>query len=222
MEGDGFLHRYFLNNSDKRLHKWIHYFDIYERHFARFRGKKPVMIEIGVQGGGSLAMWKAYFGEGSKIVGIDITPACKQHEGEDIEIFIGSQDSPDLIAEILGKYPKIDIVLDDGSHVAPDTIGSFNLLYERLSPDGVYMVEDTHTSYWPKYRGGFRNSDTFIEFSKNKIDDINAFHTLGALPPTRFTVSTDSITHYDSIVVFERRSQGVRQAYKTSGAHPPA
>ena len=51
-----FLHRYFLNNSHKRLHKWIHYFDIYETHFARFRGKAPVMVEIGVMGGGSLKM----------------------------------------------------------------------------------------------------------------------------------------------------------------------
>jgi hypothetical protein len=27
---DGFLHRYFLNNGDKKIHKWIHYFDMYE------------------------------------------------------------------------------------------------------------------------------------------------------------------------------------------------
>ena len=63
---DGFLHKYFLNNAHKRLHKWVHYFDIYERHFERFRGKSPTMIEIGVQGGGSLAMWKEYFGPGSR------------------------------------------------------------------------------------------------------------------------------------------------------------
>ena len=63
---DGFLHKYFLTNAHKRLHKWVHYFDIYERQFERFRGKSPSMIEIGVQGGGSLAMWKEYFGPGSR------------------------------------------------------------------------------------------------------------------------------------------------------------
>lgn len=63
---DGFLHKYFLNNSHKRLHKWIHYFDIYERHLARFRGTSPTMIEIGVMGG-SLAMWKEYLGPESRI-----------------------------------------------------------------------------------------------------------------------------------------------------------
>jgi hypothetical protein len=58
MNDTGFLHRYFLNNGYLRLHKWMHYFDIYEHHFARFRGKSPTVLEIGVKGGGSLAMWK--------------------------------------------------------------------------------------------------------------------------------------------------------------------
>ena len=58
---DGFLHRYFLNNGDKKIHKWIHYFDAYERHLGRFRNKSPVMLEIGVFGGGSLKMWKDYW-----------------------------------------------------------------------------------------------------------------------------------------------------------------
>ncbi len=97
---DGLLHRYFLNNSHKRLHKWVHYFDIYERHLARFRGKAPVMIEIGVAGGGSLAMWKEYFGPGSHIIGIDLNPQCKAHEDDGIEVFIGSQDDPAMINEI--------------------------------------------------------------------------------------------------------------------------
>ncbi|PWT79420.1 MAG: hypothetical protein C5B44_06860 [Acidobacteria bacterium] len=221
MGGDGFLHRYFLNNGDKQLHKWVHYFDIYERHFERFRGKKPVMIEIGVQGGGSLAMWKAYFGEGCRIVGIDIDPACKNHESEDIEVFIGDQSDPEVINRILAKYPKIDIVLDDGSHLSPNMIGSFNLLYGRISPNGVYAVEDTHANYWSDWGGGLRKDDTFMEYSKNKIDELNACHTRGALPPTDFTACTDSMTFYDSVVVFEKRPQGFRQAPITGGMNNP-
>jgi len=29
------LHRIFLSNGEERIHKWLHYFDIYERHLAR-------------------------------------------------------------------------------------------------------------------------------------------------------------------------------------------
>jgi cephalosporin hydroxylase len=221
MNGDGFLHRYILNNSYKRIHKWVHYFDIYERHFERFRDKRPVMLEIGVQGGGSLAMWKAYFGPGSKIIGIDIDANCKQHECEDIEIFIGNQSSADIMNAILQKYPEVDIVLDDGSHIGSDTIASFNMLYDHVSPNGIYMVEDTHTSYWPKFQGGLNVNGTFVEFSKNKIDEVNAIHTEGAIPMSKFTTSTDSITYYDSVVVFERRPQSVRHPILSSGMNYP-
>jgi limonene-1,2-epoxide hydrolase len=218
---DGFLHQYFLNNPDKRLHKWIHYFDIYERHFARFRNKAPVMIEIGVFGGGSLAMWKAFFGKDCQIIGIDINPECKMHEAEGIEIFIGSQDDPTLIERIFEKYPRVDIVLDDGSHIMNHMISSFELMYEKLDRLGVYMVEDTHTCYWPEYLGGLGKSGSFLEFVKDKLDEINAVHTRGAISVSNFTKSTDYIACYDSVVVFERRPQGMRQAPITEGMMIP-
>ncbi len=214
---DFFLHRYFLNNSHKRLHKWVHYFDIYERHLARFRGNSPVMIEIGVMGGGSLAMWKEYFGPGSQIIGVDINPQCKAHEADGIEVFIGSQDDPVVINKIFSKYPKIDIVLDDGSHIMQHMITSFELMYGRVQPNGVYIVEDTHTCYWNEYGGGLKREGSFMEFVKNKLDEINAVYTKNAIPVTEFTRSTDCIACYDSIVAFERRPQGSRQAPITQG-----
>lgn len=209
---DGFLHKYFLNNAHKRLHKWVHYFDIYERHLERFRGTSPVMIEIGVKGGGSLAMWKEYLGPGSTIVGIDIDKDCKEHAGPGIDVFIGSQDDPELISRVFSKHPEVDIVLDDGSHVMKHMIASFELMYERLNANGVYMVEDTHTCYWSQYGGGVRREGSFMEFVKFKLDELNAVHARGDIPITKFTKSTDSITCYDSVVVFERRPQGKRKA----------
>ena len=216
MMRNGTLHRYFLNNSDKRLHKWIHYFDIYVRHFQRFVYKKPVILEIGVAGGGSLQMWKEYFGEGSKVIGIDIDPKCKQFEDDNIEVFIGSQDDPNVINAIAEKYPSLDIVLDDGSHIMQHMKKSFELIYEQVSDNGVYMVEDTHTCYWESYGGGLRADHSFIEFAKSKIDEINAVHTRGKVPVSLFTQSTDSVIFYDSVVVFEKRKQGTRQALITA------
>lgn len=213
---DGFLHKYFLNNSKKTIHKWVHYFDIYERHFERFRGKNPVMVEIGVSEGGSLAMWKDYFGDGSRIVGVDINPECKAHEDNGIDVFIGSQDNPYLIDSIFKKYQNVDIILDDGSHLMQHMIATFSLAYDRISPHGIYIVEDTHTCYWAEYEGGLGLPNTFMEFAKNKLDDINAVHTREARPVSSFTRSTDSITVYDSVVVFEKRPQGFRQAPKTA------
>lgn len=211
----GRLHRYFLNNGELRIRKWLHYFDIYERHFRRFVNKNPVVLEIGVFGGGSLRMWQEYFGSGSKIVGLDINPECKNYEGENIEIFIGSQDDEDILNMIISKYPSLDIVIDDGSHMMRHMKKSFEMLYPGVGNNGIYLVEDTHTCYWEEYEGGLGRASTFVEFAKLKIDELNAVHSRNKIPVTGFTRGTDSICFYDSVIVFEKRRQGARQAPTT-------
>lgn len=215
MSGDGFLHKYFLNNNQKRLHKWLHYFDIYEHHLERMRGRSPVMLEIGVSGGGSLEMWKAYLGDGCRIIGLDINPDCKKHEADGIEVFIGDQSDQKILDEIVDKYGKLDVVLDDGSHMNHHMVKTFEHLYDKMKDDGIYLIEDTHTCYWEGNRGGLRKPGTFQEFCKDRTDDLNAVHTKGALAPSEVTRSTKSISFYDSMIVFERKRQGVRQAIKT-------
>ncbi|MCU0907090.1 MAG: class I SAM-dependent methyltransferase [Rhodobacteraceae bacterium] len=217
MADSGFLHRYFLSNGDKRLHKFLHYFDIYERHFARFRDRPIRMLEIGVHGGGSLAMWRAYFHPDSTIVGVDINPACARHEAPGVHVRIGSQDDPAFLARVAAEFGPFDIVLDDGSHVNAHVITSFQALYPQVTPTGVYLVEDMHTSYWPKFGGGLRRDGTFIEFAKAKIDEINAPHVRGDFPVTDFTRTADSISFYGSVVVIEKRPQGGRQHLITQG-----
>lgn len=214
-ETDGFLHRYFMNNSHKRIYKWFHYFDIYTRHLHRFRGRRPVLLEIGVMGGGSLRMWREYLGPDSTVIGLDINPDCLQHQEEGIEIFIGSQDDPAVIEAIFNKHHRLDVVIDDGSHQMAHMRASFEMLYDRLHPTGLYIVEDTHTCYWPEYGGGLGEPQNFMEFTKAKLDELNAVHTRGAVPVSKFTRSTQGIAIYDSVVVFERRPQGVRRAEVT-------
>lgn len=211
------LHRYFLNNNGKIIHKWIHYFDIYERYFKKYTGRPVLMVEIGVDNGGSIEMWKKYLGPDSIIVGLDIRPGCKQFQDIENKIFveIGDQSDPEFLNSILAKYGRPDIVLDDGSHVMSHLIDSFNFLYFRMKDEGTYLVEDLHTCYWSEYGGGFKSPNTFFEFTKSKIDELNAFHSRGAQEITEFTKSTQSINIYDSIVVFEKKLQGKKFNIKT-------
>lgn len=200
----------YCQRAIKRPNKWIHYFDIYERHFSRFRGTGPTMIEIGVFNGASLAMWKAYFGKGSKIIGIDIKPECKQYEESGIEVFIGSQDDPAVMARVIKKYPKIDIVLDDGGHRMGQQIKSFELLFSKISATGVCAVEDTHTSYISRYGGGCGRDGTFIEYMKCRVDELTARFSGGTVVETDITRQAQSISFYDSMVVVEKRPQEKR------------
>lgn len=205
-KADNPLQEYFYANRKNIIHKWTHYFDVYHSHFKRFIGKECVILEIGVSMGGSLQMWKHYFGAKAKIYGVDIQPACKNFEEENIEIFIGSQSDRDFLRKLKEQIPPIDIMIDDGGHTMKQQITSFEELYPYIKNDGIYLCEDLHTSYWEAYGGGLHRPGTFIEFSKNLIDKLNAWHIRDqGLSVTEFTRTTNSIHFYDSILVIEKK-----------------
>ena len=198
------LYSYFLNNKGPEIHKNLHYFPIYERHFGHMVGRPLVFYEIGTWKGGSARMWKEYFGPLAQIVTIDINPDCKAFEDAQIKVRIGDQSDPAFLAQVIAEFGPPDIVLDDGSHMMAHVISSFKFLYPRTAHNGIYLVEDLHTAYWENYGGGLKKPGTFIELCKDFIDELNADYTGGALPPTEFSKSTISMHVYDSIVVFER------------------
>lgn len=201
------LENFFNNNTGKLIHKWQHYFEIYDRHFSRYRGKEVHIVEFGVFQGGSLQMWKDYFGPKAKIYGVDINPHCKELEEEQVKIFIGDQENRSFLRSLASEIPKIDILIEDGGHTMKQQIHTFEELYPYVADEGIYLCEDTHTSYWNGFGGGYKKSGTFIEYSKNWIDDIHAWHSeqAGKLSVSDFTRSAHSLHYYDSIVVIEKR-----------------
>lgn len=201
------LKEYFLNNPGRLMHKWLHYFEIYERHLERFRGKEVHMLEIGVFHGGSVQMWKEYLGPRAHIYGVDIMPRAKELEEDRVKIFIGDQSDPAFLASLREQIPRVDILLDDGGHTMQQQIVTFLQLFHHVKDDGVYLCEDLHTSYWPPYGGGLRKNDTFIEFSKQLIDQLNAWHTRTPeeFGVDDFTLSAHSMHYYDSILAIEKR-----------------
>src|ERR1035437_5886082 len=209
------LEKYFRSNDKRYINKWMHYFNIYDRHFSKYRGKEIVILEIGVSHGGSLQMWKNYFGDKAKIYAIDIDPRCKELEEENIKIFIGSQSDRDFLRTVKQQIPPLDILIDDGGHTMVQQIVSFEELFDAVKSDGVYVCEDLHTSYWIEFGGGHKRSGSFIEYSKNFIDSINAYHSQqNSLKVTSFTESVDSIHYYDSVMVIEKRK--IEKPYFTS------
>ena len=210
------LEKYFRQNDKRLIHKWVHYFDVYDRHFSRFRNKKIVILEIGVSQGGSLQMWKNYFGTEAVIYGIDIDPRCKELEEENIKIFIGSQSDRNFLKEVKMQIPPIDILIDDGGHTMVQQIVSYEELFDHIKDDGVYLCEDLHTSYWIEFGGGHKRRGTFIEYSKNFIDYLNAYHSnQKTLMVNNFTKSVNSIHYYDSIIVIEKRKKEKPYRQKT-------
>ena len=206
--GQGDLMKYWLFEEHRCIDKWVHYFPIYEKWFAPYRGKDIVFVEVGVQNGGSAQMWKHYFGKNAQIVGVDIDPKCKELAEEQIAIEIGSQEDVDFWAAFKKKYPHVDILLDDGGHTMNQQIVTFREMFPHIKEGGLYMCEDCHTSYWNDSEGaGLHNPNSFIEFTKRLIDELNAFHARGALPLTYGTINIGGLHFYDSVVVAEKNTR---------------
>lgn len=210
-------------SSDTNVHKWHHYFDLYDRYFGKYRDRPIRMLEIGVFRGGSLRMWKEYFHPDSTIVGIDIDKSCAAHEIADRNVFvrIGSQADPNFLAEVNGEFGPFDIILDDGSHKTHHQIISFGALFrDALKDGGCYMVEDCHTNYWIKH---VDSPETFIEVSKQMIDmlhepyfDRKETHFRVGHPDavtemelSYLSANLDGICFHDSIVVFDKRKRAL-------------
>lgn len=197
----------FFRNSGPGIFKWLHYLPIYDRLFEKYSGRPVRFLEIGVLAGGSMHMWRTYFGPLATIFGIDINPDCAGYGGLAGEVRIGSQDDPEFLRSVVSEMGGVDIVLDDGSHVARHQRASFDVLFPLLSDGGLYVIEDLHTSYWPDYEGGLKREGTGLEFLKEKIDLIHEhYFTRGANKPERMA-PIGSIQFFDSIAAIEKRAQ---------------
>ena len=190
----------FLGHRGRLANKWADYFPAYDRHFSRYRNQAVTLIEIGVGSGGSLQLWKRFFGPHARIVGVDITPGCMEFAEDQIKIFIGNQSDTAFLDSVLQEIGPVHIVIDDGSHLTTDIMASFSHIYYHPMMDvcGIYAVEDVHTAYWDEVEG------SFIETAKRHVDELNAHHTRGSVPASALTASTVSIHFYDSLVVYER------------------
>lgn len=153
----------------------------YQKHFRKFKYKKVKLFEIGVggyhkpQGGGqSLRMWKRYFPFGS-VYSIDIYDKSFLEEKR-VKIFRGSQVDSVFLDKIFSEIGSPDIIIDDGSHQNQHVIESFKILFPKLKDGGIYVVEDTQTSYWSDYGGDSKdisNPMTSMNFFKKLVDGLN-------------------------------------------------
>ncbi|WP_298247542.1 class I SAM-dependent methyltransferase [uncultured Christiangramia sp.] len=157
------------------------YTPVYQKHFHPLRKKKINLLEIGVggyknpiSGGNSLRMWKGYFRK-AKIFAIDIYDKEKLQEKR-IKIFKGSQIDLNFLNHVYSEIGKLDIIIDDGSHINEHVITSFKFLFPKLNEQGIYVIEDIQTSYWPEYGGSsleLNNPETIMGFFKSLTDGLN-------------------------------------------------
>lgn len=209
----------FANHAGNVSDKWEHYLPVYDRELFRIvRQDRPLrLLEIGVQNGGSLQIWRDYLPAGSTVVGVDIDPRVGDLElGAGIEVHVADATDRGASASVLQDDP-FDIIVDDGSHRSSDVITTFELLFDWLAPGGIYFIEDMHCSYQAAFGGGFQQPESSIEYFKRIIDGINADHFEGdanvAVPEQTLTRLRElgqaiaGISFHDSMVVIRKATR---------------
>jgi SAM-dependent methyltransferase len=207
---DNPLRAFFNARKEGRgIWKVDHYFDVYHRHFERFRGTEVHVLEIGVGSGGSLDMWHQYFGPRARVYGVDLQEACLGYADESTRIFIGDQGDREFWRTFRAEVPKLDIVVDDGGHEPLLQTTSLEELLPYLRPGGVYLVEDHtgSTSRFPAYVSGlvralnaWHGRSDHENPERRKVSQAEGFQSL-----------IDSIHSYPFATVIETRRDAIAE-----------
>jgi demethylmacrocin O-methyltransferase len=191
----------------------------YMFHLSRFENKTINLLEIGVggdddinAGGQSLRMWKDYFPKGL-IFGIDIFDKSKHNEDR-IKIFKGDQTDSLFLNNVCSQIGNIDVIIDDGSHLNSHVITTFKILFPLLKDGGIYVIEDTQTSYWKSYGGSLdlKAEYTLMNFFKSLTDNLNnSEFPIAGYEKTYFDKNIISIHFYHNLI-FVYKGQNTEQS----------
>ena len=185
------------------IYKGRHYFDLYVRHLAPFVGREVVVVEIGVYSGGSLGMWKTYFGERATIHGIDIQEACRVYEGDGVHIHVGDQADRAFWRRFKEDVPYVDVLIDDGGHHPHEMRVTFEELFPIVRPGGVYICEDIiNGNEFLAYLGGL--SEHLMTYESTSLVEPGVASSAGG-----FQQSVQAVHLYPFVAVVERTLQPV-------------
>lgn len=159
--------RYPTDKSSRHHNYTKYYQEVLGPRRAAIRG----LLEIGVglwhdnvaDYGPSLRMWRDWL-PNARIVGMDIKPADGIDFGERIAYINSDQCSQKGLNQALAMLDNhVDVIIDDASHINRLTIATFEFLFLRLAPGGVYFIEDTT---------GANDSRRFPGNSSRELEDL--------------------------------------------------
>lgn len=190
------------------------YFETYDKLLKQYVGKKIIFVEIGVFSGGSLFMWREYFGPQARVIGVEFNPEAVKWQEHGFEIHIGSQSDPKFWETFFKQVGSIDVLIDDGGHTYEQQIKTVHFSLPYINDGGCIIVEDTHTSYMKDF--GYPSRYTFINWVKILIDQINSRSSLVADINKNYKDFIHSVEIFESIVAFKVDRSCCKKSYSVS------
>lgn len=164
------------------------YNDLFLKMYAPFRPAR--MLEIGIWHGGSLALWRDVL-EGCDIVGVDMTdkllPQAAEHLAENDRVHMEWFQCPSRRLAELGDF---DLVIDDGHHGVEAVVPTLELLWPKISPGGLFVIED--------WKPDFCHPEQLLQVLSEKIRGYWPGESAGPDAPFKFTV-------YRGLIAIEKK-----------------
>lgn len=138
---------------------WHNYTLVYDKLFNHLKNADFSLFELGMgttnptiksnmgadgRPGASLRGWSNYFTR-AKIFGADVDPEIVggPRDSDRITTHWVDQTNPEAIRALWQAFPyEFEIIIDDGLHEAHANITFLENSYAKLSPTGVYIIED--------------------------------------------------------------------------------
>ncbi len=198
--------------------KWggHYYTPHYEKHFSDYKDQPIVLVEIGIggytdpyRGGNSLRVWSEWFTHpDTHIIGVDVYDKLMQFDDPRVKVYKGSQIDKVFLEELHKLYGDFDIVIDDGSHRPEHVLETFGHLYKKVKDGGLYVIEDTQTSYWDGYdlngQKAYNPENPTYSYFKNIPDWINYAEIPIAKKPNYLEMHTIGVHFYHNLIFIEK------------------
>lgn len=163
-------------NTDKSS-KHHNFTKFYDSFLTKIRFNSLKVLEIGVKHGASIKMWADYF-ENSDVYGADIQISqCSKSIPKNVQLYSLDQSNKQQLIDFFKKHGTFDVIIDDGSHINSHQIITFDTSINYLKSNGIYILEDLHTSL-PFYNKTHIDTNiTALDYLKTKEDlyDINYY-----------------------------------------------
>lgn len=194
--------------------KYDSYFPAYEALLQKYVDRDVAIVEVGIFNGGSLFMWRKFFGPKARIIGIDLNPDAREWEKHGFEIYIGDQSSDTFWTQLFKKIGKVDVVIDDGGHTNRQQIVTSHHAIQNINDGGLLIVEDVHTNYFREFGNPSRYS--FVNFAHRIVDGVNSRAYSLRRTHAQYSSRVYSVSFFESMVTFQIDSRLCKQSVPTS------
>jgi hypothetical protein len=159
----GFQEWYGAYTQGRGIWKWDQALVAYQRFMSRYTGQPVSLLEIGVQSGGSIDMYKAVLGAGCHYYCMDINPKCSSYQDATTTIAILDQgDAAQWTHFFTNVVGNVDVLVDDGGHQAFQMTTTMTSAFPHVNAGGVHLIEDIHGQNGDYLTGMFNPVATFL------------------------------------------------------------